>query len=75
MSDVDDQGSLPSYVEHDAGRSPRAKDVPAAPEPDDAGQERVDDEMRSREREEQPAAETPFEPSVDDAGDDEVRNP
>ncbi|MBD3940293.1 hypothetical protein IF188_01085 [Microbacterium sp. NEAU-LLC] len=64
MSDVDDQGSLPTYVEHASGRSPRAKDAPPDPAPDEqelAGGEEQDD---ARARGVEPATRTPFEPST-----------
>ncbi|MBW9092347.1 hypothetical protein JNB62_01475 [Microbacterium jejuense] len=73
MSDLDNQGSLPSYVERDAGRSPRAKDVPA--EPEDEERTEADEEARGHRREDEPAAATPFEPSADDADGDALQKP
>jgi hypothetical protein len=68
MSDVDDQGSLPAYVEHERGRSARAKDVAAHPEPEEAASaaDGADDDARAGG--ELPSARTPFEPSTGEDG-------
>ncbi|WP_345545057.1 hypothetical protein [Microbacterium jejuense] len=61
MSDVDNQGSLPSHVEHGSGRSARAKDTPS-PGPEDG--ELTDDGEPESAHENASAARAPFEPST-----------
>jgi len=65
MSGLDNQGSLPAHVEHERGRSARAKDVPADPETGEA--ELADAPEPPRDPE--PTSRAPFEPSTGEPDD------
>jgi hypothetical protein len=64
MSDVDNQGSLPSYVEHESGRSARAEDLPPDAAPDAHEVEADEERARAQEAQDASSPRSPFEPST-----------
>jgi hypothetical protein len=69
MSDLDNQGSLPSYVEHDSGRSPRAKDVQPRTGACDGASAEPDEQERADAAAEGSQSQSPFEPSSGERND------
>ncbi|MGN6220086.1 MAG: hypothetical protein ACTHNQ_11325 [Microbacterium sp.] len=71
MSDVDNQGSLPSYVEHESGRSARAEDLPPDAAPDAFEVEADEERARAQEAQDASTPRSPFEPSTGEPHDPE----